>query len=711
MPVPLRLPALLIAAMLFTYWLTMPGRTPPEAAAEDGATLPADPLPPGAIARLGTNRLRSAADTDRVAISPDAQLLVTTRDHYSLEVWDGRTGVLLRTIPMTQYKAEPRFRGDEDRLASEEVAAMAFAADTGRFHVLTDTGVLRHCDLTTGTWSEPLARATLPKTRDSWDRLGRWRGFASRDGTHFAFATPVERFDRELERLDVVAVGRDKPLLVLDRQQLAKWDVHGFGRDNNLVGVARQGATVTLNWNLAAGGPTTTLAAPGEKLRPLTVSRSPDGRAVAVVYAPPYRGRDDTINPRDAWPLVVYEVATGRERYRVMGWKGYLVGYAGDGTKFVASDRDTVVLADASTGRVTHRSKGHATEWLHCSLSADDRHLATCGGRDHSIIVWDLETGKPALDFDAPRGTVQTIVFSPDGQMVFTSTTKEHAGYLWDAETGRRKRRLVADGKGTPLTAAFTPDSQFLVASYGFAGASSTDGNWAVRLWRVSDGKLVREFRGHKDMVGELALSPGGGELATWDRRAAKVRLWELRTGRLTREIAWVEQYGALLAYPDDGELLGIATDRKGGCETRNLLSGKVVATWRVNGRGHGHAVSPDGRLLAAREEGQPFGERVIVRRAATGENLCELPLEHVSHLSAIAFSHDGALVAVAGVGYSYYGEDTVYLFDTTTGKQVRTIRGHRGQIRALAFSPDGKRLATGSWDTTVLIWDLTANN
>jgi WD40 repeat protein len=357
---------------------------------------------------------------------------------------------------------------------------------------------------------------------------------------------------------------------------------------------------------------------------------------------------------------------------------------------------------------VTDRLKGHAAEWISdFAFSADGTHFATCGGRDRSVIVWNLTTGKPALDFDAPRGLVQTIVFSPDGKTVFTSSMLESTGWLWDAETGQRKRRLVADGKGRPLTATFTPDGRYLVAGYGFPGTSS-GGDWAACLWRVSDGKLIREFSGHKDMVRTLALSPDGRELATWDRHAAKVRLWELHTGRLIREIAWTDRDDALLAYSPEGELLGLVLDRKGGCETRNLLSGEVVARWTVSGGGSGRAVSPDGRLLAAREGGRPYPERVVIRRVATGEQLCELPLKNVTHFSTIAFSHDGTRVAVAGVGHSDYREDTAYLFSTATGRQLRTIRGHWGKIGALAFSPDGTRLATGSWDTTVLIWDLT---
>jgi WD40 repeat protein len=635
-------------------------------------------------------------------------LLVTDWAGNKLAVWDAQTGQLIRTIAPLAYKAEPLFKGDDRLLMVPEGAlAMAFAADSGKFHVLTENGLLRACDLSTGKWSEPLARVTLLPANKYGERLA--SGFASPDGTHFAYVTPVERFAREANRLEVLVVGRREPLPALDREQLGAWRVRQFSADNKLVGIAPKGATVTVNWDVAGGGPTTTLAMPGVKFTPLTVVRSPDGRTAAVVFAPWARGRDDSIDPRDNWPLVVFDTGTGREQYRVPGWKGYLAGYTRDGTKLVSLNRDEILLADAATGEVTDRLKGHATEWIdNFAFSADGKRFATCGGRDRSVIVWDLTTGKPALDFDAPRGPVQTIVFSPDGKTVFTSSTQENTGWLWDAETGQRKHRLVVDGKGKPQTAAFTPDGKYVVIGYGYGLASGTGPGFQARLWRVRDGKMVHEFGGHTDGVLTVAVSPDGKQLATRDRTGGKVRLWELHTGRFIREIASANRSDAMFMYAPDGELFSIVVDRQGGCETRDLLSGQLVARWTVTGGGYGSAVSPDGRLLASREGGRPYVERVVIRRVATGEKLCDLPLEHVTQLSPIAFSHDGTRVAVAGVGYTYHGEDTVYLFDTATGRQLRTIRGHWGRICSLAFSPDGTRLATGSWDTTVLIWDLT---
>jgi WD40 repeat protein len=666
-------------------------------AQESKKDLYGDPLPPGVIARLGTNRLRSSNDIDRVVLSPDAKIVVTTRDHCPLEVWDGRTGQLLRTIPMVQHKAEPLVRGDDrERLIPEEVAAMAFSSDSRKLHVLTEKGVLRTCDVIDGKWSEPIARTAGPVVKEfGTDFSG---GRASPDGTHFAYTPHLKPY-----RLEVFVVGKDKPVLELKDEKLPEWGrVACFSDDNKLIGMPLDDATVKV-WEVASGRHVATYRGPD--LRLLNFAFSPDGKWIAAVYAP----KDDRLRLADPLTLVIWDTATGKERLRLADWKGFIVGCTRDGSTILSWDypRAEVILADAVTGKVTGRLKGHG-DIRGFAFSADGKHFATCGGRDRSVIVWDLTTGKPALDFDAPRGPVNTIVFSPDGKTVFTTTAQENVGWLWDAQTGAHKQRLVAEAKGYPQTAAFTSDGKHVVAGYGYGIISGGNRGFSARLWSVSDGKLVREFGDHTDGVLNVALSPDGKQLVTRDCTGGKVRLWELDTGKLTKEIAWGERNEALLAYPKVDELLGVARDPKAGHATTNLISGKVVATWKTDGRRYAHAISPDGRLVASREDMGRNGEQFVLRLAATGEMVCQLPLTHVSHLSCVAFSSDGKTVAVSKGHVGFTDKDTAHLYDTTTGKELRTFRAQKRGICSLAFSPDGKRLATGSTDTTVLIWDLT---
>src|SRR5262249_49117548 len=152
------------------------------------------------------------------------------------------------------------------------------------------------------------------------------------------------------------------------------------------------------------------------------------------------------------------------------------------------------------------------------------------------------------------------------------------------------------------------------------------------------------------------------------------VYLWDADTGKRTEEIKWVE-YGVptLIGFPKNGELLGVSAGRTGGNETIDLLSGKSIATWRTERWAGVRTLSPDGQLLASLERGSRINECVVIRRVATGEKVCELPLDGANHRSPIAFSHNGKTVAVSGLGYRYHESDAVRLFDTATGKELRT--------------------------------------
>jgi WD40 repeat protein len=436
-------------------------------------------------------------------------------------------------------------------------------------------------------------------------------------------------------------------------------------------------------------------------------SLRPDGKAVTAVCFP----KGKPIKLGDTFTLVTWDATTGKELHRVEGWKGYGARYTPDGTKLVNLNHyeNEITFADADTAKVSSRLKVHGLSGFSgIDLSKDGKRLVTCGGRDRSAIIWDLTTGKPALDFDAPRGPVCVIAFSPDGKTLFTGSTQEHAGWVWEAETGKRKQLLVADGKGNPTSAAFTSDGKSVVVGYGLGEGWANDprSKWVARLWNVADGKVVREFSGHAGGVLNLMLSPDGKQLVTRDRSAGSVRLWDFNNGKSTKVIPWVDHLDAVLSLPKADDLVGATLVEEGGAEALSLLTGKKLGNWRKKETSKPHAISPDGRLVACRERTKgKSGEQLVIRLVAGGEVVCQLSVESVSHLSAVAFSSDGSMIAVGGVGYKT--EETTHVFDSTTGTELRTLRGHQGSVSAIAFSHDGKRLATGSTDTTVLIWNL----
>lgn len=713
MPVALRLSPI-VAALLLAFGPTV--REAKSAPVPDvRKDVYGDPLPPNAIARIGTVRLRvphgarsphdkflattgyyglpvrSLTERGRVALSPNGKLLVTTGDYgVPLYVWNTETGRLLRVISTVEYQSILKlFDGDDHpRSVHESVLAIAFAPDSQQVRLMTNRGILRTCDVTTGKWSEALATTGL-----SAEELQKAKPVAdvSPDGTHFAYVPRAKP-----HRIEVFAIGKDKPILQLKDDKFGDEGYFlDFSPDNKHLAVPLTDGTVKV-WDLATGKVAATYSGP-EDTRLQGATFAPNGKSIVGVFVP----KKYHLDFKDDWTLVVWDTATGKERLRVPKWKGFVVGYTPDGSKLLSTtltDRTgEVLIADAATGKISARvahGDGHV-----CGLvpSADGKRLVTVGD-DNAIVIWDLATGKPVHDLDGPRGWAYILALSPDGKTLLMGEPKNAAG-LWDAQTGKRKHRLATDGKGSLMNGVFTTNGEQVVTGYS-GDAPLKDKKVVARLWNVADGKQIREYSDRMD-ADRLMLSPDGKRILT--KQLNNLVVFDFDTAKQLKEITGEKEGDAIHIYPKDGELIDVRLVHRQQFIATNVLSNKVVGKWQVGANSYLRAISPDGRLVALEEQQPGAGLDVMrIRRVADGEEVCKLPLEGVYYRNYVCFSPDNRTVAFTdGV--------TASLFDTKTAKELRELRGHTGLITGLVFSPDGTRLATASTDSTVLIWDLTA--
>jgi WD40 repeat protein len=230
---------------------------------------------------------------------------------------------------------------------------------------------------------------------------------------------------------------------------------------------------------------------------------------------------------------------------------------------------------------------------------------------------------------------------------------------------------------------AYEPNAKLLASPAGFG---------QIFLYRADDGTFVRALRGHTDMVTSVAFSPDGKWLASGDRRGV-IRIWNVADGTIIREwAAHGEEIIAVLFSPD-GSLLVSATDR-------------VVNIWRIGDWSLVHqivqkeenriipgvsaiAFSPDGKLLAI---GDYLKTRVI--QVSDWKEVLRL-----RRAGALAFSPDGQYLAMSE-------EEDIAIVSLSDGKALRILRGHKNIITCLAFSHDGKLLASASVDRTIALWN-----
>ncbi len=719
----------------------------------DKADAPPDPLPAGAVLRLGSTGLRHGRSVSQLVLSPDGTRVAAYGGGH-LSIWNTRTGGAVRRVALPAQAAQ--LQASLVWLADGRGIVMLQGADT------RDVARFRGSD---GSVWEFTDEKAVPKILPDW-------------GTSIAAAAMRKQPPHDKESDWCYAVSPDGKTLAVGRGRILSKDVGIFG-PIVLGGVAPgdQKRAVLLR-PLKTGAVVSELPAPKELARlPGNCKRllfTPDGKRLVALN-----------HVKDGHLVVIWDLASGKEIVRFKAPRptqnpresGPRPMAVSNTTVAIGLEDGSTSLWDLATGKERKLDTDHVTKASPESTGAaavafapDGQTLAT-GGRDGLVKLWDVASGRRLRTLEQQYTQVEALAWSRDGRTVASavrdgSLARDGEIRLWDAATGKEVCPQPGHHGGV-FRSVLSPDGKIAVT----AGWDRT-----IRCWGAATG---RELRVLTCLVNDLAVSPDSRTVLA-SVPEGRLRTWDLATGRETTPADLPDElrFGPLAFTPDGKRLITASGPRVSVLDWPALKVRRSFDLPKPDKQSKEYeclrlAVSPDGRWLAtvaersgwrAENPPSPAGGVIDLWDLGTGQRIRRLAewlklAWNFQPATMVAFTADGRVVLAPGTGtvpaqggrpeqpsegaaalldplsprwvrsfpsrWNYYtaaiaaapdgrtlyvsGDSSeIVAFEVATGKPRRTIYGHAGCVRSLAMAPDGRRLLSGSDDAFALLWDTT---
>lgn len=658
-------------------------------AAETRRDREGEPLPPSAIARFGTSRLMHSGidgEDNGFAFRPDSKAIASWNE-LSIRLWDLASGRML-----WHSSAPGKFH------------AAVFSPDGKRLAVYGGGGVWI-VDATTGKLERTIAAP------------GRSALAYAPDGK--TIATAVNDWGQPVDLWDV-ATGDSKGAFSVEKS--AKPQTMGFSPDGNTLRAALWGtrdgsAIVTVaSWNLANKE---RLADFDPKIRMSSYRLSDDGTLLGTRTA--------------ANSLVqLWDTATAKPIGTIDVGFGHF-NFDSDSKAVVTSIEDRaghttrIGLWEAATCKSFHDFKIPRELGEQARRSPDGKLIATTQ-RDHKLCLWSAVTGQRIFGSSGHSGQVTGLEFAKKNTLLVTSGGGEICA--WNAATAELLAKFPSSRRGVNIF----NDNELLIDSGGLkigdvlTGKSNGKSFAPPKLAGMEPGA---SFRLHHAVVsGDGKTILGSGYVSGPNRKIQSpyVVLWDVATGKPMAEYAKPPGFSidelssdgrTAIAYEtkthaNTGQTKSyFPTEYSADIEAIDVCTGRRLAsiqlpeayTSRVTLSDDGHTLATIAGQHGAVPAHPPANLDLRLWELRTGRERLMIPLKSPGHYDPCTFtlSPNGRLVAVSRIA------NRIEIFDTLTGREQAVLKGHESPTYALRFRGDGRQLASGHMDGSILLWDVPA--
>jgi WD40 repeat protein len=513
----------------------------------------------------------------------------------------------------------------------------------------------------------------------------------------------------------------DSPLPMLDTGgHMALIRGIAFTPDGKQLVSASEDKTIRV-WDLASGKTVRTIrgeSAPGNAGKVFAMALSPDGKWLAA---------GGMFHPSDAEAgsvIRLYEFASGKLVALLKGHANAVQGlaFSPDGSRLISGSHDTTAIlwdtgiragVRVTEPKLLHRLEGHK-DFIYAVGFSPDGSRAVTGSQDHDLRLWRMADGKEIAHMTGHGDKVRSLAVAPDGTIASGDLSGEIR--LWDGETGAFKKVLAHQG-GSVALLRFSPDGRSLLSTCGYTGC-----NFAPHIYDTASGKEIMTYAGHDNIVLATAFSPDGRWAATGGGDNEEIHLWDSHSGKprpgpdgKALRLAGQGQAVWAAGFSADGRRIGWGNlfgykghNHRGPLEQALTLPlsegalGAPVALGEAEAGAFLRAQASFGGFLLSHRKGGAYGYDAILDISKDGRAVASMERGSTNGYAhrSYSFTSDGETVISGGGGGSLTAYDR-------SGHELGDFVGHEGDVWAVAASPDGRFLVSGSDDQTVRLWNL----
>jgi WD40 repeat protein len=372
--------------------------------------------------------------------------------------------------------------------------------------------------------------------------------------------------------------------------------------------------------------------------------------------------------------------------------------------KPVRRDVHGLALPDGAIARLGSSRLSHAGR-IHMLIFSSDGGWLASAGADKVIRIWDADNGKALWNLEGHQDAVRCVAFVSEfrdsSPKMLISGSVDKTIRFWDLKTGKELKHCI-NHPGPVTTLAVSPDGKFLAS-----GGSDSQ----IFLWQIEDGKEVRRWQAHRGGVNALAFLPNGKSLVSGGAAQPSppgkaddakdsycAAIWDIETGKARHTISGHTTVWAIALSANGKQLATTGTDDTNGrpillWDTKTGKAIRTVGTRGTNARFL--AMTGDGKILAG-----PDFHRIAVWDADSAAPQRSFHSEDKAQVEALAYSPDGKTLA------SSRDDGRILLWDVAQRTQKLGDQGHTKPITSIVVSPDGKTMATTSEDGSAYLWD-----